>query len=190
MAFCANCGKEMSDLATACPNCGHPAGGAARAPAQNVGAYAEWWQRAVAGLIDGVIVGIPGSIISSILGIGFAASAKIDPATGTIESKSFFGGIIVMWIVFLAVAGAYRIILEGGPKGQTVGKMAMKIQVRNMTTMGPLGYGKAAARWAVASVLWLLFYIPGIIDVLMPLWDSKKQTIHDKAAGTVVVIAP
>ncbi len=24
MAFCANCGKEMSDAATACPNCGHP----------------------------------------------------------------------------------------------------------------------------------------------------------------------
>jgi uncharacterized RDD family membrane protein YckC len=59
-----------------------------------------------------------------------------------------------------------------------------------MTTMGPLGYGKAAVRWAVASVLWLLFYIPGIIDVLMPLWDAKKQTIHDKAAGTVVVVAP
>src|SRR5207302_9893459 len=24
MAFCANCGTEMSDLATACPKCGHP----------------------------------------------------------------------------------------------------------------------------------------------------------------------
>jgi uncharacterized RDD family membrane protein YckC len=26
-----------------------------------------------------------------------------------------------------------------------------------------------------------------LLDVLWPLWDEKKQTLHDKAAGTFVV---
>lgn len=190
MAFCANCGKEMSDLATACPQCGHPAGGTAARPAvQTAGAYAEWWQRAVAAIIDWFVVGIPSFIIMSILGAGFAATAKIDPNTGQLQSTGFFAGFIGSWLIVLALGVLYRVILEGGPKGQTVGKMAMKIQVRDANNGGPIGYGKAAVRWLVASVLWLAFYIPGIIDVLMPLWDAKKQTIHDKAASSVVVVA-
>ena len=42
----------------------------------------------------------------------------------------------------------------------------------------------------LASVLWVLLYIPGIIDVLFPLWDQKRQTIHDKAASSIVVTVP
>jgi uncharacterized RDD family membrane protein YckC len=26
-----------------------------------------------------------------------------------------------------------------------------------------------------------------LLDVLWPLWDEKKQTLHDKAAGTFVI---
>jgi uncharacterized RDD family membrane protein YckC len=34
------------------------------------------------------------------------------------------------------------------------------------------------------------FYLPGLIDVLFPLWDPKRQTLHDKAVGSVVVKVP
>lgn len=68
--------------------------------------------------------------------------------------------------------------------------MAMKIAVKDANTGGPIGYGRALARWLVASVLWVAFYLPGLIDVLFPLWDPKRQTLHDKAVGSVVVKVP
>src|SRR5205823_10492796 len=77
MAFCENCGRELSDQAISCPNCGHP-----RTPAgvttvgQAVG-YAEWWQRAVALILDGVIVGIPSLIIMAAASIGTFSNSTI-----------------------------------------------------------------------------------------------------------------
>jgi uncharacterized RDD family membrane protein YckC len=63
----------------------------------------------------------------------------------------------------------------------------MDIQVRDLATGGPIGYGKAAARYFVGLALQMACYIPGIIDYLFPLWDEKRQAIHDKAAGSVVI---
>lgn len=40
----------------------------------------------------------------------------------------------------------------------------------------------------IPPFLWLLL-VPGLLDVLWPLWDGKRQTLHDKIAGTVVVEA-
>ena len=36
----------------------------------------------------------------------------------------------------------------------------------------------------------LLFFLLGILwvlDMLFPLWDAKRQTLHDKVAGSVVL---
>ena len=58
MAYCANCGTQMSDDAAACPNCGHPGG--APAPGVIEVPYAEIWKRFIALLIDGLIVAVAG----------------------------------------------------------------------------------------------------------------------------------
>ena len=34
------------------------------------------------------------------------------------------------------------------------------------------------------------FSILNLLDVLWPLWDEKKQALHDKVAGTNVVMGP
>jgi uncharacterized RDD family membrane protein YckC len=31
--------------------------------------------------------------------------------------------------------------------------------------------------------------LPWVLDVLFPLWDPKKQTLHDKVSGTIVIRA-
>jgi uncharacterized RDD family membrane protein YckC len=60
-------------------------------------------------------------------------------------------------------------------------------------TLGVLGYGRALARAVVEGVfrlIELLFVILGLIwllDMLFPLWDAKRQTLHDKVAGSVVL---
>ena len=189
MAYCENCGRELSDQAVACPNCGHPRTAAGRVDVGTATGYAEWWQRAIAYIIDGFIVAVPAIIIMFVAGIGLAASSTKVDEFGNLRANSvgiagFFLSIALIFIVGIL----YRVLLEGGARGQTVGKMAMKIAVKDANNGGSIGYGRAFVRWLVASVLWFAFYLPGIIDLLFPLWDAKKQTIHDKAASSVVVL--
>jgi uncharacterized RDD family membrane protein YckC len=182
----------LSDQAISCPNCGHPRTPAgATAVAQAVG-YAEWWQRVVAFIIDWVVVGIPSFIIMAIASVGFLNKSTItrDPLGNPQINSSVIARFFVAWLIVAAIGIAYRTVLEGGPRGQTLGKMAMKIAVKDAETSGSIGYGRAFGRWVVASILWIAFYLPGIIDVLFPLWDPKRQTLHDKAVRSVVLQVP
>lgn len=201
MAYCSNCGTEISDRAVSCPKCGHPGPGAAPVWTPPVVAHvagpagtvlAGWWQRAVAAIIDSIILAVPTYILMAVLSLGtFAATTRFDPETGELtefDPAGFFAGFFISLLVGAVITVAYRVILEGSPRGQTVGKMAMKIRVADVNTGGPIGYGRAFVRWLVATVLWLVLYIPGLIDILFPLWDPKRQTIHDKAANSVVVV--
>jgi len=203
MGTCANCGAALPDGANNCPTCGHPvermmapaAGSPGLPPSYGevarVGSavqYAGWWQRVGATIIDGIIVGIPSGILAALVGGSTRTHTVIridrfgNEIRGTGVNFNYKG-------VFIAVVLGiiYRVLLEGSPKGQTIGKSALKIAVRDQAGGPPIGYGRAFVRWLVASILWLLFFIPGLIDVLFPLWDPRHQTLHDKAAGSVVV---
>ena len=68
MAYCANCGSNISDQATTCPSCGHPTGAAAaHSP------YAGFWRRFAALLLDGLILSIAGVFLGSSRTFGGAA---------------------------------------------------------------------------------------------------------------------
>jgi uncharacterized RDD family membrane protein YckC len=155
---------------------------------------AHWWKRVVATLIDSVILYIVNLILGAILGgvLDFTSEPTINPVTGELEGGTgFFAALILGNVILFLVGVAYYVFFNGGEKGQTPGKMAMKIQVRNEADGGPIGYGKAALRYIVGAVLFILCFIPGVVDVLFPLWDPKRQTIHDKAANTLVIdLAP
>ncbi len=71
-------------------------------------------------------------------------------------------------------------------KGQTVGKRVLRLKIVDATTGEPMGVSAARKRWGIQVLLG--FAGPGAyIDGLWQLWDQQKQTLHDKAAGTVVV---
>ena len=151
-------------------------------------AYAGWWQRVGATIIDGIVVAIPAGILAALVGGSTRTHTviRVDEFGRTIRGTGFefnSKGILVA----VAVGVIYRVLLEGSVRGQTVGKMAMKIAVRDQASGGPIGYGRAFVRWLVASILWVVFILPGLIDVLFPLWDPQHQTLHDKAAGSVVL---
>jgi uncharacterized RDD family membrane protein YckC len=154
---------------------------------------AEWWKRLVAAIIDGFIIGIPANIIGGILFSGlFAASTPtFNPNTGQFEGGGgFFAGFLAAWgafvLMYLVLTAAYYIYLHSS-RGQTVGKMAMKIKVVDIETGELIPYGRAGIRWAVQQVLALLCGIGGLVDGLWPLWDQKRQALHDKPANTVVI---
>lgn len=88
----------------------------------------------------------------------------------------------------------YGTLLCGSPRGQTVGMRAVGLRaVRDEAATGTLGYGRSLVRALVEGVFRLLelfFFLLGVVwllDMVFPLWDGKRQTLHDKVAGSVVV---
>ena len=158
---------------------------------------ASWGKRVGAALIDGLVVGIPAVIIMLALGVGAFASADFECTTVngvtncTGGDTSFFVAFALTQGVPYLVFAIYGTLMNGSERGQTVGKMVLKIQVRDEATGGPIGYGKAFLRWLVGAGLSLLTCgIGGLVDALFPLWDNKRQTIHDKAVSSLVVELP
>lgn len=94
-------------------------------------------------------------------------------------------GLVVLIVANILVALAYYALLEGGMRGQTLGKRALGIRVVDLATGEPIGYGRGAvryfARYLSSLPLWL-----GYLWVFV---DREKQTWHDKLARSVVVPA-
>ncbi|GAA4574560.1 RDD family protein [Planotetraspora kaengkrachanensis] len=161
---------------------------------------AEWWQRLVARIIDGVIIGIPFAIISTIITAIVVTRADFDPVSGevTLESGLFLAGLLTA-LLGGAVMIAYEFLMLR-QRGQTIGKMAMGIKVVPVGgTLGPEGlqqdvaakragvtFGPQLIRW-IPVVGWLASLF-ALVNVLWLLWDKPlSQALHDKVAKTIVV---
>jgi uncharacterized RDD family membrane protein YckC len=123
------------------------------------GPRASFGRRFVAYLVDVILIGIVGGILVAIFGTG------------------------VGYGLDLLVGIAYFGYLEGGPKGQTLGKMALGIRVVDFSTGGPIGYGRGVVRYLGRILSGIVF----LLGYLWMLWDKEKQTWHEKIATTVVV---
>ena len=82
-------------------------------------------------------------------------------------------------------------VLNGGRGGQTLGKMVWNIRVRDAATGGPLGPARAARRYLIPllALIPILGLVIWLTDGLWPLWDRRRQALHDKLAGSAVVPA-
>lgn len=101
--------------------------------------------------------------------------------------------LTLRWMPVL-IWGIYEVGLIG-TRGQTVGKMAMRIKVISASGEDPPAWGPTAIRWAVLVLPMTL--IPDIIGLTISLvigvwfaWDRNRQGLHDKAASTYVVRVP
>ena len=92
----------------------------------------------------------------------------------------------------VAVGVTYFALLNGGRRGQTLGKMVWNVRVRDAATGGPLGVPKAAVRYLAPTLVFLipiLGFFLWVADGVSPLWDRRRQAVHDKLAGSMVVRA-
>ncbi|MFD0883349.1 RDD family protein, partial [Streptosporangium algeriense] len=160
---------------------------------------AEWWQRLVARIIDGIILAIPMVIISLVLGAILVTSGGFDLETGVITEPS---GYALSTFLSTVIAGliyvAYEFLMLR-QNGQTVGKMVMGIKVVRVggALQGGLSPDVAIKRAGVSYGPYALSGIPlvgfvlnifTLVNVLWQLWDKPlKQCLHDKVASTVVV---
>ena len=137
--------------------------------------YSGWWRRAGALLIDTLVVAV---IVGAAIGLAVAVSAVNDVA----------GGIAFVVAIILVIAAPifYSIYWTGKKPGQTLGKKALGIRVRNVEQDRAIGYGSSAGRYFI-TVAFGIFYVPLLLDYLWPLWDKQHQAFHDKVASSIVV---
>ncbi|TAN22415.1 MAG: RDD family protein [Actinomycetota bacterium] len=76
----------------------------------------------------------------------------------------------------------YMVILLGGPYGQTVGAKVARVRVINLDGK-QLGYWRATARYLVSGLSALILGL----GYLWMLKDARRQTLHDKVAGSLVI---
>jgi hypothetical protein len=116
MAFCANCGTEMSDQAAACPKCGHPTF-TPRTVRRTEGS-------AVAALVLGVLGIVACPLVLSIPAVivGTQAKAKI-AADPTLDGEPLARvGVILGWVgIGLAALGILIFVLVLSFGSRTVG---------------------------------------------------------------------
>ena len=104
------------------------------------------------------------------------------------------GAALTLQYLPIALWGIYEIALTR-TRGQTVGKMVMKIKVVGTNGDDPPQRNAVIFRWAVLVVPMTL--VPNIIGLVISLiigiwfaWDGSRQGLHDKAASTYVVRVP
>jgi uncharacterized RDD family membrane protein YckC len=112
---------------------------------------------------------------------GSAPIIELPP--GEVYGYAFVGGIIGV-----VVAGIYEIFFLRR-SGATPGKKIVGISVRLRNVSGPMPM-KAVLVRTVCYFGMSLINVANLLDILWPLWDDKRQALHDKAAATNVVMGP
>jgi len=151
---------------------------------------ASWWKRFVAILVDGMILALGylmafGVIVAVAGHHGTASSSTTTNAP--VGAGSVAVAIIVAYVLFSLPLALYYGIMNGSRRGQTVGKMALGIAVRDARTGQRIGFWRGVGRYLITVVFAVLLVVPYILDSLSPLWNGRNQAWHDRVAGSVVV---
>lgn len=156
---------------------------------------AGWGMRLLARIVDGILL----SLVT-----GFVILPLVDPtlledytnwittvdATSALDvPEGLAAGLLRVSLVSLVAGLAYEILMLRFV-GATVGKLLTGLRVRMRETPGQLPWGAAAIRgliWQGPSAINGFGQIFMLLNGLWPLWDAKRQALHDKAARTNVV---
>ena len=173
-------------------------GGTGLATAGGIGGYpyAEWLDRVLAALIDGgIALGavIVLYIIFAVIGGGLAAissgmGSDAGGALGALGSGVCCFGLLITFVAAFGI-GIYNKVYLVSKRGFSIGQGVMKLKVTdalgNIPTTGALVL-RLVVQLGMGYIPIIGFFL-ALANVLWPLWDEKKQTLHDKAVGTFVL---
>lgn len=155
--------------------------------------FALWGDRALAALIDGALV-MAGIIVLYIIilvigGVGSAALGAISDDAAGFGMSATCCVFIVLPPVAAFIVGLYNKVYLISQRGFSIGQGVMGLKVV-MGDGGPVQMSTAVLRLLVQmglGVVPILGMVLAVVNLLWPLWDPQKQTLHDKAVGTFVV---
>jgi uncharacterized RDD family membrane protein YckC len=162
-----------------------PDGMALASPGKRLGAY----------LIDALILGVASTLVLFLFlflligggaasGVFDTASSGDDPPPGFV--LAFLGGYALVAAI-LVVLSLWYYVIRVRQVGATPGKQMLGLRVRTFHTDGQLTWGQVWGRYGLPALINGVVGVTFFVDVLWLLWDKHRQTLHDKAVGTVVV---
>ena len=166
------------------------------APAMN---YALWVDRVLAAIIDGLIAVLVMFILYVLLFlVGGVGSMIIGAGEAAVNSRGEPGGLsslfgcstcclfFILPPVSYFTAGLLNKVYLISKRGYSVGQGLMKLKVVN-SHGDIISMGTAVLRLLCTVGLSFVPVVGGALDLLWPLWDPQRQTLHDKAVGTFVI---
>jgi uncharacterized RDD family membrane protein YckC len=133
-------------------------------------AYGGVWRRGIATAIDWLLIGV---VVSQSIGYH-----------GQLATPHSTAKLIVYYTLALAVVWLYFAAMEASAWQATLGKRAVGVRVTTLDGQR-IGFGQATTRLLAKfglslALLGLGFVLAGV--------DARKQALHDKVAGTLVVV--
>ena len=198
-AYCSNCGQSFSVAAAPASMMRvAPAGPAAGAvlplPAYATPAavprveYAGFWLRALAFLIDNVVMGVAFLFILIPLifltGLnGFIGQFHPDEDLSDAGVFMLIGIIFLIATVSLLLTWLYHALMESSEWQATLGKKALGLVVTDMAG-NRVSFARSTGRHFGKIVTNM---IPALIGYFMAGFTEKKQALHDMLAGCLVL---
>ena len=161
----------------------HPgAAGSIAAATQQPTQYAGFWIRFLAAFIDSIAVSIVTNPITLLIGQGFEPEVREDAFGTTTIDWNIDGTRLGLFLLISTIIPFLYYVVALSRWGQTLGALAVSIKV-----IRPDGALLSPGAALVRSVgAWVSALALGL-GYLWMIWDRRKQTWHDKMAGSVVV---
>jgi|ERR1700681_768682 len=147
--------------------------------------FASYPARLGAWLIDWVITSVIGAVV--LLPIHAVRRDNSVIINGTHTTRFAFHVSSQGFLLSALIVIIYGTAFIGSRRGQTLGMMVTNAKAVDAMSGGPIGFARAMGRAVFEYVLIFLLFIPWVVDMLFPLWDNRRQTLHDKVTNTVVI---
>lgn len=146
-------------------------------PAGAVVMYAGFWWRALAYIIDGLILWLPQHAISSFMQETIRLPIPSNHGIPLMPPITSMAGLVTM-----AVDWLYFALMESSSYQATIGKMVCGLIVTDMSG-ARITFGRATGRYFSKIISGFILYI----GFMMAGWTERKQALHDMIAGTLVI---
>jgi uncharacterized RDD family membrane protein YckC len=200
--YCSKCGSTIADSSTFCAQCGQstslaPVPAAAVAPVATAWsvppaatmAYAGFWLRVLAYLIDALILGLFAVpiVVGGAMALGIGGILARIPRNGDPFSEGI-PPVFLLFIWFCVLVGLggtwlYHALLESSEWQGSAGKKALGLIVTDITGQR-VSFGRASGRHFGKIVT---SFIPLGIGYAMAGFTEKRQALHDMLASCLVL---
>lgn len=206
--FCIRCGTNLPEEAAYCSSCGTPvatradaSGAAALPPAgifepraivpndpfatRAVRNYGGFWRRFWSYLIDRFILGVVFTPVGFMILLPMMVTESVGWTDADLPAEaitSLLGAILT--VAFLALLGSwfYYALMQSSSRQATLGQLALGLRITDLEGRR-ISFARASGRRFATVLTGLTFGI----GYLLVLFTTRKQTLHDLVAGTIVV---
>ncbi len=188
IAFCSACGQPMvgfSVVQAAPPTSAAPAAAGYAPAARPAVAYAGFWLRFVAFIIDAIVLYIVGMIVTlpfaASMGMGMRGMMTGRPPNME-ELLPFIHLMFRLALIRIVLNWLYYSLLESSVWQGTLGKKALGLEVTDLDG-NRISFGRATGRFFAKFISAIILFI----GYIMAGFTEKKQALHDIIAGTLVI---